>query len=253
MADGARHVVRELRGTSGEPAERPRRRGCVSQLRDRAGLRAHLRSTSTLLSEVQAAGFTAQAIVGEVNAVGGTPPMPTAACGPSDAVSPWLDCSSCPFAMHPSVSRLCHRSDSEVGSGSWLALALPVVTWCAWPFYTAALRQARHGLTTMDTLASIGILAATCWSVYAMFSLDGSHEADSLSDVLIHHAGGALYLDVAAGVTTFLLAGRYLEARSRRRAANALSTLAAVGAKDVSILDDQRGRTPAPGHRSHGR
>ena len=85
--------------------------------------------------------------------------------------------------------------------------------------YTAALRQARHGLTTMDTLASIGILAATCWSVYAMFSLDGSHEADSLSDVLIHHAGGALYLDVAAGVTTFLLAGRYIEARSRRRAA----------------------------------
>ena len=195
--------------------------------------------TSTLLSEVQAAGFTAQAIAGEVNAVGGTPSdadRRVRTLGRRLAVAGLLFMPLCDasigFSIVPSV---------RFGGWQWLllALALPVVTWCAWPFYTAALRQARHGLTTMDTLASIGILAATCWSVYAMFSLDGSHEADSLSDVLIHHAGGALYLDVAAGVTTFLLAGRYIEARSRRRAANALSTLAAVGAKDVSILDGQ--------------
>ena len=77
----------------------------------------------------------------------------------------------------------------------------------------ALLRRSRstgpHGLTTMDTLASIGILAATCWSVFAMFFLDTKDGSDSLSDVLYHHSGGALYLDVAAGVTTFLLAGRY--------------------------------------------
>ena len=120
----------------------------------------------------------------------------------------------------------------------WLFIALgaPVVLWAAWPFHRAALRAARHGSSTMDTLVSMGIIAATGWSVYAMFFRDFSEPGRSGLYVLLHQGGGALYLDVAAGVTTFLLAGRFFEALARRRAGNALRALAAVGAKDVSIL-----------------
>jgi Cu+-exporting ATPase len=120
----------------------------------------------------------------------------------------------------------------------WLmvALAAPVVTWAAWPFYQAAVRNARHGATTMDTLVSIGIVAATGWSLYSMFFLDGGGHSASLLG-LAHKSGGGIYLDVPAGVTTFLLAGRYFEAWSRQRSGNALRALAAVGARDVAVLD----------------
>jgi len=118
-----------------------------------------------------------------------------------------------------------------------LALAAPILTWAAWPFYKAAIRNARHGIATMDTLVSMGIVAATAWSIYAMFFRDTSHVARSWRYVLAHQTSGAIYLDVAAGVTTFLLAGRYFEALSKRRSGNALRALSAVGAKDVAVLD----------------
>ena len=118
-----------------------------------------------------------------------------------------------------------------------LALAAPILTWAAWPFYKAAIRSARHGIATMDTLVSTGIVAATAWSIYAMFFRDTSHVARSFRYVLAHQSSGAIYLDVAAGVTTFLLAGRYFEALSKRRSGNALRALSAVGAKDVAVLD----------------
>ncbi len=118
-----------------------------------------------------------------------------------------------------------------------LALATPILTWAAWPFYKAAIRNARHGIATMDTLVSMGIVAATAWSIYAMFSRDTSHVARSFRYVLAHQSSGAIYLDVAAGVTTFLLAGRYFEALSKRRSGNSLRALSAVGAKDVAVLD----------------
>ena len=118
-----------------------------------------------------------------------------------------------------------------------LALAAPILTWAAWPFYKAAIRNARHGIATMDTLVSMGIVAATAWSIYAMFFRDTSHVARSFRYVLAHQSSGAIYLDVAAGVTTFLLAGRYFEALSKRRSGNALRALSAVGAKDVAVLD----------------
>jgi len=130
----------------------------------------------------------------------------------------------------------------------WLFIAMgaPVVAWAAWPFHQAAFRAARHGSSTMDTLVSMGIIAATSWSLYAMFFRDFAESGRSGLYVLLHQGGGALYLDVAAGVTTFLLAGRYFEARARRRAGNALRALAAVGAKEVSILqkDDSEVRVP---------
>ncbi len=121
----------------------------------------------------------------------------------------------------------------------WLmvALASPVVTWAAWPFYRAAVRSARHRMSTMDTLVSLGIISSTIWSFYAMFWRDSSHVSHSILFMLVHRSAGAIYLDVAAGVTTFVLAGRYFEAWSRQRSGNALRALAAVGAKDVGLLD----------------
>jgi P-type Cu+ transporter len=123
----------------------------------------------------------------------------------------------------------------------WLmvALAAPVVTWAAWPFYQAAVRAARHRMSTMDTLVSLGIIASTAWSLYAMFWRDTSRVPLSMLFMLEHRSAGAIYLDVAAGVTTFVLAGRYFEAWSRQRSGNALRALAAVGAKDVGVIDER--------------
>jgi cation-transporting P-type ATPase A/B/Cu+-exporting ATPase len=118
-----------------------------------------------------------------------------------------------------------------------LLLALPVVTWGAWPFYRTAVRNARHGTTTMDTLVSLGIVSATAFSVYAMFWRDTDHVGRSIFYVIAHRSGGAIYLDVAAGVTLFLLVGRYYEAVTRRSTGNALRSLAAVGAKEAARLD----------------
>jgi P-type Cu+ transporter len=120
----------------------------------------------------------------------------------------------------------------------WLmvALAAPVVTWAAWPFYVAAVRGARHGAMTMDTLVSIGIVAATGWSLYSMFVLDSSASQTVLHG-LAGSSGGGIYLDVPAGVTTFLLAGRCFEAWSRRRGTSALRALAAIAPREVSVLD----------------
>ncbi|ODU29332.1 MAG: copper-translocating P-type ATPase [Pseudonocardia sp. SCN 72-51] len=120
----------------------------------------------------------------------------------------------------------------------WVALGLagPVVGWCAWPFHRAAARGMRHATFSMDTLVSIGILAATGWSLWVM--LRGGPLAPGLGQGLTVLSGGdhALYLDVAAGVTTFLLAGRYFEVRAKRSAGAALHTLLALGAKHVEVL-----------------
>jgi P-type Cu+ transporter len=120
----------------------------------------------------------------------------------------------------------------------WLlvACAAPVALWCAWPFHRAALRNARHGTFSMDTLVSLGIIAACGWSVYAMFILDRGPSAGTLWQRLIHASGGGIYLETAATVTTFLLAGRLYEARARRIAGEAMRELAAAGAKDVCLL-----------------
>ncbi len=118
-----------------------------------------------------------------------------------------------------------------------VALAAPVVTWAAWPFYEAAVRAARHRTTTMDTLVSLGIVAATGWSLYSMFVLDAAAHRTLLLAGLASRSEGGVYLDVPAGVTAFLLAGRYFEAWSRRRSGNALRALAAIGARDVAVLD----------------
>jgi Cu+-exporting ATPase len=118
-----------------------------------------------------------------------------------------------------------------------VALAAPVAGWAAWPFHAAALKNTRHGSASMDTLVSLGIAAACGWSVYAMFVLDARPARLSAWQLLIHAAGGGIYLEVAASVTTFLLAGRWYEARARRDAGDAMRALAAAGAKDACVLD----------------
>ena len=121
----------------------------------------------------------------------------------------------------------------------WLLVvcAAPVALWCAWPFHRAALKNARHGTTTMDTLVSLGIIAACGWSVYAMFALDRGGAGGTLWQRLIHNSGGGIYLETAATVTTFLLAGRLYEARARRIAGQAMRDLAAAAARDVCLLE----------------
>ena len=117
-----------------------------------------------------------------------------------------------------------------------VACAAPVALWAAWPFHRAALKNARHGTSSMDTLVSLGIIAACGWSVYAMFFLDRGPAGESVLHQLIHGSGGGIYLEVAASVTTFLLAGRLYEARARRTAGAAMRELAAAGAKEVCVL-----------------
>jgi P-type Cu+ transporter len=117
-----------------------------------------------------------------------------------------------------------------------VGLAVPVAGWAAWPFHAAALRHARHGSVSMDTLVSLGITAACAWSAYAMFVLDPRQPRISARDLLIHASGGGIYLEVAASVTTFLLAGRWYEARARRDAGDAMRELAAAGASDACLL-----------------
>ena len=119
----------------------------------------------------------------------------------------------------------------QFGGWEWVAFALatPVVLWGAWPFHRAAWLNLRHRAASMDTLVSVGVLAAWLWSVYALFA-----------------SGADTYFETASVITTFILAGRYFEARARRRAGAALKALLELGAKDVSLLDETGAESRVP-------
>ncbi len=133
----------------------------------------------------------------------------------------------------------------------WLSLQLatPVVFWCGWGFHEVAWRNLRHGTASMDTLISLGTLVAWAWSVYALF-LGGAGVPDMRMEFTLLPEQGAgtseIYLEIAAVVTTFILAGRYFEARAKRRAGSALEALLELGAKDVAILADDGTETRVP-------
>ncbi|MEU0043080.1 heavy metal translocating P-type ATPase [Streptomyces werraensis] len=133
----------------------------------------------------------------------------------------------------------------------WLSLTLaaPVVVWGAAPFHRAAWTNLRHGAATMDTLVSVGTLAAFGWSLWALFLGDaGEPGMRHPFELTVSRTDGAsmIYLEVAAGVTAFILLGRYLEARSKRQAGAALRALMELGAKDVTVLREGREvRVPA--------
>lgn len=125
----------------------------------------------------------------------------------------------------------------------WVSLVLttPVVLWGAWPFHRATLLNLRHGNTTMDTLISLGVSAAYLWSVYALiFGTAGEPGMRMEFSLLPSHTAGAseIYFEVAAAVTVFLLFGRYLEERAKTKSSQALSALLSLGAKEVTVIEN---------------
>ena len=191
-------------------------------------------SPADLVATVQEAGYTA-ALPAPPTAAGSEPtaePDPTAVLRQRLLVSLILSIPVIAMAMVPAL---------QFPNWQWLSLTLaaPVVVWGAWPFHKAAFTNLRHGAATMDTLVSVGTLAAFGWSVYALFwgtaGITGMTHPFEFT-IARTDGTGNIYLEAAAGVTTFILAGRYFEARSKRNAGAALRALLELGAKEVSVL-----------------
>jgi Cu+-exporting ATPase len=193
-------------------------------------------STDDLLRTVEAAGYAAALP---------TPPDEVAAAEPER--DPLLQRLLVSTVLSVPVVAMAMVPAWQFTYWQWasLTLAAPVVVWGAWPFHRAAWTNLRHGATTMDTLVSVGVLAAFGWSLWALFlGTAGEPGMTHPFRISIDRTDGAgnIYLEAAAGVTTFLLAGRWLEHRSKRRAGAALRALLELGVRDVAVLrDDARG------------
>jgi len=194
-----------------------------------------------LIAQVEATGYTArlpkpattEQDTGDTGAAGGEPD-PAASLRQRLTVSAVLAIPVIVLAMVPAT---------QFRNWQWLALMLaaPVVAWGAWPFHKAAFTNLRHGAATMDTLVSLGVLAAFGWSLYALFVGDAGMPGMTMPFALtIGQTTGhdEIYLEAAAGVTVFLLAGRYFEARAKRSSGAALHALLSLGAKDVAVFRD---------------
>jgi Cu+-exporting ATPase len=195
-------------------------------------------TTDELIAAVEAAGYGASPIA---------PVRPTAAAGPTSETQP--------DELAPLRTRLVASAiltvpilvigmvpAAQFENWQWLSLmlAFPVATWGAWPFHRVALKNLRHGSASMDTLISVGVTAAFGWSLWALFFGDaGMPGMRMVWEWTIESGGGdEIYLEVASAVTTFVLAGRYFEAKAKRRAGAALRALLEVGAKEASVLVD---------------
>jgi len=197
-----------------------------------------------LLEAVEAAGYeaTLPPAPGDHTAAAAEPEDETAALRRRVLVSAALSLPVLVVSMIPAL---------QFDNWQWLALnlATPVVLWGAWPFHKAAWANLRHGAATMDTLISVGTLAAWLWSLYALFLGEAGMPDMRMSFDLIPSRGeGAdhIYLETAAVVTTLILAGRYFEARTKRRAGAALRALLELGAKDVAVLDESGAERRVP-------
>ncbi|EME50457.1 heavy metal translocating P-type ATPase [Amycolatopsis decaplanina] len=189
-----------------------------------------------LVEQVEAAGYSAAlpAVEKEEPAEAADPADPTAPLRQRLIGSAVLSVPVIVLAMVPAF---------QFTYWQWISLTLaaPVLVWAAWPFHKAAWANLRHGAATMDTLISMGTLAAFLWSLYALlFGTAGTPGMTHAFELTVQRMAGDgnIYLEVAAGVTTFILAGRYFEARSKRRAGAALRALLELGAKDVAVLRD---------------
>ncbi|HWH00752.1 MAG TPA: heavy metal translocating P-type ATPase [Pilimelia sp.] len=202
-----------------------------------------------LVSVAEPSRVTAQDLIATVEQTGYTaavpaapPPAATAAPPePADELRPLRTRLWVSIALTLPVVALAMVPAWQFTHWQWasLTLAAPVVVYGGWPFHRAALTNLRHGAATMDTLVSMGTLAAFGWSLWALFLGDAGTPGMTHPFTLdIDRGAGAsaLYLEVAAGVTAFLLAGRYFEARAKRRAGAALRALLELGAKDVAVL-----------------
>ncbi|HEV2758170.1 MAG TPA: heavy metal translocating P-type ATPase [Acidimicrobiales bacterium] len=191
-----------------------------------------------VIAAVQAAGYTAalprveRAPAGDADTSPIEEPDETAPLRTRLLVSLVLSVPVIAMAMVPAL---------QFENWQWLSLTLasPVVVWGALPFHRAAWVNLRHGAATMDTLISLGTLAAYGWSLYALFIGDAGMAGMVMPfEFSISRGSGTheIYLEVAAGVTVFILAGRYFEARAKRRSGAALRALLELGAKDVAVL-----------------
>ena len=190
-----------------------------------------------LIAAVEEAGYTARRPLDAAAVVGADVPPGDAERAAARALRRlWV----CGLLSVPIVA-LAMVPGAQFGGWQWasLALATPVVGWGAWPFHRAAWTNARHLAATMDTLISIGVLAAYGWSLYALIFGTAADSAMHMRASLGHAQGtSALYFEVAAGVTTLVLAGRYFEARAKTRSGAALRALLSMGAKDATVLRD---------------
>ncbi|MFD4720901.1 heavy metal translocating P-type ATPase [Streptomyces sp. NPDC058423] len=198
-------------------------------------------SVRDLVATVEATGYTAT-----------EPPPPRTrpagedgdgGTGPEDELRPLRQRLVTAVVLSVPVVAMAMVPALQIEYWQWLSLTLaaPVVTYAAWPFHRAALTNARHGAATMDTLVSVGTSAAFLWSLWALFlGTAGEPGMTHGFELTIARSDGAgnIYLEAAAGVTAFILAGRYFEARSKRRAGAALKALVELGAKDVTVLRD---------------
>ena len=194
-------------------------------------------SVAELVAAVEAAGYAA-APVAAGGASGAAEPAadvdPTGALRDRVVISAVLTAPVLAMAMIPAL---------QFDNWQWLALTLaaPVVVWGALPFHLAAWANLRHRAATMDTLISVGVLAAFGWSLYALFIGDAGMPGMRMPfDLTPTRGAGAheIYLEVAAAVTVFILLGRYFEARAKRRSGAALRALLELGAKDVAVVRD---------------
>jgi P-type Cu+ transporter len=186
-----------------------------------------------LISAVEAAGYQAELPTAEQDAERSAEPDPSAGLRRRLLISALLSVPVLLIAMIPAL---------QFDNWQWLSLQLatPVVLWGAWPFHRAAWANLKHAAATMDTLISVGTLSAWLWSLYALFLGDAGQNGMRMVFNLVPSSGGGaneIYLETASIVTTFILAGRFFEARAKRRAGAALKALLELGAKDVSILE----------------
>ncbi|WP_219531899.1 heavy metal translocating P-type ATPase [Nonomuraea guangzhouensis] len=190
-----------------------------------------------LISEVEKAGYTAALPA---------PPKTdaeTADQEPQDELRPLRNRLITSVVLSVPVIAMAMIPPLQFTNWQWLSLTLaaPVVVYAGWPFHKAAWTNLRHGAATMDTLISVGTIAALGWSLWALFfGTAGTPGMTHPFEFTIQRTDGSgnIYLEAAAGVTAFILAGRYFEARSKRRAGAALRALLELGAKEVSVLRD---------------
>ncbi|MFE2722494.1 heavy metal translocating P-type ATPase [Kitasatospora sp. NPDC059327] len=193
-----------------------------------------------LIATVEATGYTAAlprpVATAPADAADGSDGAPGA-----DALAPLRQRLFTALALAVPVIAMAMVPALQFDNWQWLSLTLaaPVVTYAAWPFHRAAWTNLRHGAATMDTLVSVGTGAAFLWSLWALFfghaGMPGMRHGFEFT--IARGDGSAnIYLEAAAGVTAFILAGRYFEARSKRTAGAALKALLELGAKDVTVL-----------------
>ncbi len=195
-----------------------------------------------LVSVVEATGYTAAVIrpgSGPGEPSSGSDPDSTGT-GPDPEAAAWQRRLTISAVLTLPVLLLAMVPALQFDNWQWISLTLasPVVAWGAWPFHRAAVVNARHGAATMDTLISVGVTAAYVWSLWALLFTDAGMTGMRMPFRLLPDDSGSahIYLEVAAAVTTFIIAGRYFEARAKRQSGAALRALLDLGAKDVAVL-----------------